>query len=113
MFDALENQHHEQADQTVGMNLDWRRLPDKKESHIELYYDCDPSNKSDWSKQFEWLSNAIEKLFHDDSLHHLFVVDKKIKPDLRQLLREQHGIWRGTLFPDSAGAAETARKRHF
>jgi hypothetical protein len=27
---------------------------------------------------------------------------------MRGTLREKHGIWRGSLFPDLAGAAETA-----
>lgn len=53
-------------------------------------------------------SRAIEYLFGDDSRHHLYVVSSEIKASLQQLLREQHGVWRGSLFPDSAGAAETA-----
>jgi hypothetical protein len=53
-------------------------------------------------------SRAIENLFGDDSRHYLYVVSSEIKPDLLQLLRDQHGVWRGSLYPDSAGAAETA-----
>ena len=60
-FDALLRQHRKQAEEYVGMKLDWRRLPHMKESHIELDYPCDPSDRTDWPKQFEWLSNAIEK----------------------------------------------------
>jgi hypothetical protein len=37
------------------------------------------------------------------------VISATLKPDLRKLLREKHGIWRGSLFPDAAGAADTAR----
>jgi hypothetical protein len=44
----------------------------------------------------------------DDSRYHLYVVPAQLKAPLRALLRERHGIWRGSLFPDSAGAAETA-----
>ncbi|GAG86387.1 unnamed protein product, partial [marine sediment metagenome] len=61
-YDTIEKQYGEQAGQVVGSGLDWRRRPDKKESHIELYHSCDPSDRADWSNQFEWLSNAIEKL---------------------------------------------------
>lgn len=61
-FDMMESRYNTQAEQAIGMELDWRRLPDKKESHIELYHDCDPSNQSDWVNQFEWLNNAVEKL---------------------------------------------------
>ena len=60
-FDALLRQHRKQAEEYIGMKLDWRRLPHMKESHIELDYPCDPSDRTDWPKQFEWLSNAIEK----------------------------------------------------
>jgi hypothetical protein len=50
---------------------------------------------------------AIATLLRDPDSHSRFVVPSSLKPRLRQLLREQHGIWRGSLFPDSAGAAET------
>ena len=60
-FDALQLQHRRQAEEYVGMKLDWMRLPHKKESHIELVYPCNPSDRTDWPRQFEWLSNAIEK----------------------------------------------------
>jgi hypothetical protein len=31
----------------------------------------------------------------------------KAQPTMRRILREKHGVWRGALFPDFAGAAET------
>jgi FRG domain len=37
-----------------------------------------------------------------------YVGPNALKPRLREFLRDRHGIWRGSLFPDSAGAAETA-----
>jgi hypothetical protein len=55
-------------------------------------------------------AEKIEDLFDFDRSHyHLYVVPASLKCRLRQILREEHGIWRGTLFPDSAGAADTAR----
>jgi hypothetical protein len=54
-------------------------------------------------------SEVIARLLNDKSRHHRYVVSAKLKPALRKLLRERHGIWRGSLFPDSAGAAETAK----
>lgn len=51
---------------------------------------------------------AIAELLVNSDRYHLYVVDAKLKPVLRQILREDYGIWRGSLFPDSAGAAETA-----
>jgi hypothetical protein len=53
-------------------------------------------------------AEAIANLLADRSRYHLYVVGATLKPTLLRLLRENHGIWRGSLFPDSAGAAETA-----
>jgi hypothetical protein len=54
-------------------------------------------------------AEAIEEFFDESSRHHLYVISATLKATLRQYLREKHGIWRGSLFPDSAGAAQTAR----
>ena len=56
---------------------------------------------------------AIADLLLNSSTYHRYVIAGKLKPRLRELLREHHGIWRGSLFPDSAGAAETARRMVF
>ena len=53
--------------------------------------------------------DAIAELLGDESQYHLYVVDAAIKSELCRILREKHGVLRGSLFPDSAGAAETAR----
>lgn len=55
-------------------------------------------------------SEAIAELLSDDSRYHLYKVDAALKPKLREILREKYGVWRGLLFPDSAGAADTAKK---
>lgn len=52
---------------------------------------------------------AIAELLMDSTRYHRYVITKKLKPKLREILREKHGVWRGSLFPDSAGAAETAK----
>ena len=51
----------------------------------------------------------IADLLGDPSCYHLYIISAKLKSRLRTLLYEKHGIWRGSLFPDSAGAAETAK----
>ena len=56
---------------------------------------------------------AIANLLKEPSSCHLYVIPSSLKRGLRQRLRELHGIWRGSLFPDSAGAAETARLHIF
>ena len=54
-------------------------------------------------------AEVLKDLLGDQSKHHRYVIPARFKPFLRNMLRENHGIWRGTLFPDSAGAADTAR----
>lgn len=54
-------------------------------------------------------AQAIANLLEDANHYHLYIVSADLKSDLRRMLRERHGIWRGSLFPDVAGAAETAR----
>lgn len=56
-------------------------------------------------------AEKIEDLFvFKDSRYHLYLVPAALKLGLKKILREEHGIWRGSLFPDFAGAADTARK---
>lgn len=50
----------------------------------------------------------LRNVLKDDSKHRRYVIPARLKKTVRQILREQHGVWRGTLFPDSAGAAQTA-----
>jgi hypothetical protein len=52
---------------------------------------------------------VIAKLLADPTRHHVYIVSASLKPTLRRTLRERYGIWRGSLFPDSAGAAATAK----
>ncbi|MCC6650178.1 MAG: FRG domain-containing protein, partial [Candidatus Eisenbacteria bacterium] len=44
----------------------------------------------------------------DEDHRHRYVLPANLKSDGRKYLREKRGIWRGMLYPDSAGAAETA-----
>jgi hypothetical protein len=54
-------------------------------------------------------NDAIAALMPDPKHRQLYLIPPGIKPQLKQLLRERHGISRVSLFPDVAGAAETAR----
>ena len=51
---------------------------------------------------------ALRNLLDDETRYARYVIKAHLKPRLRATLREQYGIWRGVLFPDTAGAAETA-----
>jgi hypothetical protein len=51
---------------------------------------------------------ALRSLLGSPDRCHRYVVAANLKERLRSILREEHAIWRGSLFPDTAGAAETA-----
>jgi hypothetical protein len=53
-------------------------------------------------------ADAISNLLADSSHHHLYVIPANLKPAVKKLLHEKHGICLGSLFPDTAGAARTA-----
>jgi hypothetical protein len=54
--------------------------------------------------------DAIATVFDGDRpRYHRYVIPHELKRGTLKFLRERHDIWRGRLFPDSAGAAETAR----
>lgn len=53
-------------------------------------------------------ADAIANLLGESSHYHRYVIRPGLKAELRKFLRENRSIWRGSLFPDSAGAAETA-----
>jgi hypothetical protein len=56
-------------------------------------------------------AKAIAHLLADHpDRYRRYVVRAGLKPRLRKALREAFGIWRGALFPDSAGAADTVRE---
>lgn len=54
-------------------------------------------------------ADAIANLLPRRSSYRRYVINASIKPEIRKVLFEKYGIWRGSLFPDSAGAAELAR----
>lgn len=58
-------------------------------------------------------ADAIAKLLTNPDHYHLYIISQDLKPRLREVLRTNHGIWRGSLYPDSAGAAETAKRLAF
>jgi hypothetical protein len=55
-------------------------------------------------------AEAIKELLDDESACRRYVIKRTLKPKLQKILRDRHGIWRGSLFPDSAGTAGTARE---
>lgn len=61
-FHAL---HHEKEaiERELGQSLEWRLLPDKKASKIELHqYQFEPSNQSQWPEMNAWFLENISKM---------------------------------------------------
>ena len=52
----------------------------------------------------------IARLLKKPSRYHQWIIHADLKPKLLKRLHESYGIWRGSLFPDTAGAAATARE---
>ncbi|HSE59161.1 MAG TPA: FRG domain-containing protein [Nitrospiraceae bacterium] len=55
-------------------------------------------------------ADAIANLLPRRSSYRRYIISASIKPEIRKILHDEYGIWRGSLFPDSAGAAEFVKK---
>lgn len=53
-------------------------------------------------------ADALQDILGESSRYHLYIVTAGLNPMLKDILRDKHGVWRGSLFPDPAGAAATA-----
>jgi len=51
----------EQIEETIGENLEWMELPEKKASRIKLVSNSKLSDESLWPKYFEWLKKQAEE----------------------------------------------------
>ena len=61
---SLLHQQKEAIENDAGEQLEWRMLPDNKESQINLYrHDSNPSNRNTWEEQHQWLIDRLN-LFH-------------------------------------------------
>ncbi len=53
----------EKIEEIIGVNLDWRELPDKKASRILIEKQVDLKNMEKWRKQFEWMQDMGIKFY--------------------------------------------------
>lgn len=53
-------------------------------------------------------ADAIRDLLGDDKLQRKHRIPQRLKENLRKTLRDNYGIWEGSVFPDTSGAAEFA-----
>lgn len=47
----------------IGLALEWRELPENKQSYIVLSLDADPYNKQDWATQHKWLCEKLDSFY--------------------------------------------------
>ena len=62
-FNLIKDNYKSNVEAEINNSLDWRELPDAKESHIETSYKADPTNISTWSEQHKWIKTTVED-FH-------------------------------------------------
>jgi hypothetical protein len=62
-YELLQRKYKTEIESQIELTLDWRALPEAKESHIETSKDANPTDRNDWSAQHEWIKNTLET-FH-------------------------------------------------
>ena len=62
-FHLLKDRHQAEGEQKMGCPLDWREMPEAKESQVVVHLEADPTDRSDWARQHAWLRDVLEK-FH-------------------------------------------------
>ncbi|HCR86086.1 MAG TPA: DUF4268 domain-containing protein [Alphaproteobacteria bacterium] len=60
-FFNILKEDKEKIEAEIGSALDWKELPEKRASRIILTSDMNPSDESNWSSQFKWLKDTLEK----------------------------------------------------
>jgi len=60
-FFNILKEEKEKIEAEIGSALDWKELPEKRASRIILTSDMNPSDESNWSSQFKWLKDTLEK----------------------------------------------------
>ena len=60
-FQVLEQK--DEIEREIGAALDWEEMPNRKESRTSLWLDVDPTKRSDWPQQHQWLAERLEA-FH-------------------------------------------------
>ena len=63
-FFGLLKQQKEQIEQQLGSPLIWDEQPNRAERRIQIMLrDTDPTNRSDWPRQHQWLAERLEALY--------------------------------------------------
>ncbi len=60
-FEELQNNYEEDSKLEIDANLNWRPLPEAKESQVQLTHNANFNDKNDWANQHQWFKNYLEK----------------------------------------------------
>lgn len=55
-------EHKEDIEESMGMKLDWRELPERKASRIVIEKTVDLDNRDKWTEQFGWVMDVCMKM---------------------------------------------------
>jgi hypothetical protein len=58
----LLQKNKEAIERELGSAIDWRELPEKKESHLTFRKSADPTDHATWPDQHKWLTEQLERL---------------------------------------------------
>ncbi len=61
-YDLIESKCKSQIDSLNCKKVEWKRLDDKKASYVNVVFEADIRNKSDWPRQLEWMYNTMMEL---------------------------------------------------
>lgn len=61
LFKSLE-EHKEEINKEVGLELDWDENPTKKASKVVVEKKFDTTRKEDWENQFDWMMDTLIKM---------------------------------------------------
>jgi len=66
-FDRLL-EHKVEINEAFGSRLDWDRKDDRlpipiQQSQIQIWKQVNPKDKTDWTRQFQWLAERLEKFY--------------------------------------------------
>jgi len=62
-YHLLYDNFRQQVETAIKEELEWRELPEGKESHVIAHMDASPTDRDDWNRQHKWLKETVEA-FH-------------------------------------------------
>jgi hypothetical protein len=62
-FNLLKNNYEKSSYEKISKDLIWSKKPQRKNDEVRLKLDSDPSDRSKWPEQNEWLRENLEKFY--------------------------------------------------